>query len=130
MSNQNPSMLREHVVSVPNISNVVANAANNGLGTSPKEIQSLLEKFLADMSNLAHNNFGEEQFANEDTGYVPSPDTPIVHLVSISKPVSYAGASGASFVVLKNVKANFRPLESKNLCDGVDLNISKKVVEE
>ncbi|GKD35016.1 zinc knuckle CX2CX4HX4C containing protein [Tanacetum coccineum] len=57
------------------------------LGTFPEAIQSLLEKFLADMSNLADNSLGEEQFANEITGY-PSPDTLIVRSVSISKPVS------------------------------------------
>ncbi|GKD43083.1 hypothetical protein Tco_1267728 [Tanacetum coccineum] len=84
MSDLNLIILMEHMVSVPNTGNVVANAFNN-----------------------------DEQFANEDTGYVPSPDMPIVHSVSISRPVSYAGAVGASSPVTKNVKANLRPLESE-----------------
>ncbi|GJY10606.1 hypothetical protein Tco_0378791, partial [Tanacetum coccineum] len=63
LCDSNSNMIREQVVSVPNTGNIVANAANNGLGTSPKEIQSLLEKFLIDMSNLVHNSFGGEQFA-------------------------------------------------------------------
>ncbi|GJZ31362.1 zinc knuckle CX2CX4HX4C containing protein [Tanacetum coccineum] len=98
------------------------------LGASPKVIQSLLEKFSADMSNLADNSFGEEQLANEDTDSVPSPDMHIVQLVSISKPVSYAGAAGALSAIPK--KGNFRPLESENLYDGVDLTIQIKVVKE
>nr|GEW14660.1 hypothetical protein [Tanacetum cinerariifolium] len=39
-------------------------------------------------------------------------------------------SAGASYVVPKKVKANFRPLESKNLCDGVDLTIPIKVIEK
>ncbi|GKE94263.1 hypothetical protein Tco_1579118 [Tanacetum coccineum] len=77
-------MIREQVVSVPNTSNVVANAANNGLGTSPEEIQSLLEKFLTDMSNLAHNSFGGEQFA---------PSKPKANFCSISSENLYDGVN-------------------------------------
>ncbi|GJS55231.1 hypothetical protein Tco_0628593 [Tanacetum coccineum] len=44
MSDLNLIILMEHMVSVPNTGNVVANAFNNGLGTSPKKIQSSLEK--------------------------------------------------------------------------------------
>ncbi|GKD56775.1 zinc knuckle CX2CX4HX4C containing protein, partial [Tanacetum coccineum] len=98
------------------------------LGASLEVIQSLLEKFSADMSNLADNSFGEEQLANEDTDFVPSSDMPIVQPVSISKPVLYAGAAGASSAIPK--KGNFCPLESKNLYDGVDLTIQIKVVKE
>ncbi|GJY10607.1 putative reverse transcriptase domain-containing protein [Tanacetum coccineum] len=94
LCDSNPSMIRKQVVSVRNTGNVVANAANNGLGTSPEEIQSLLEKFSTDMSNLAHNSFGGEQFAP-------------------SKP-----------------KANFCSISSKNLCDGVNFSIPRKVVEK
>ncbi|GKB04391.1 hypothetical protein Tco_0832534 [Tanacetum coccineum] len=55
MSDLNLIMLMEHMVSVSNTGNVVANAFNNGLGTSSEKIQSSLEKFSTDMSNLAKN---------------------------------------------------------------------------
>nr|GFD10955.1 hypothetical protein [Tanacetum cinerariifolium] len=61
--------------SIPNVNNGLFNSLKKYL---PKAIQSFLEKFLADMSNLADNTFREEQLANKDTSYVPSLDTPIV----------------------------------------------------
>ncbi|GJX76575.1 zinc knuckle CX2CX4HX4C containing protein [Tanacetum coccineum] len=94
------------------------------LGISLEPIQSLLEKFSADMSNSADNSFGKDQ--PDDIGYVPNPDMPIIQSVFILKPILNAGAAGASFVVPKKGRANFRPLESENVCDGVDLTISIK----
>nr|GEU58809.1 RNA-directed DNA polymerase, eukaryota [Tanacetum cinerariifolium] len=46
-----------------------------------------------------------------------------------SKPTSYAGVAGASLSEPLKGKANFRPLVSNNLCDGVDLIIPNKVVD-
>nr|GEW40977.1 hypothetical protein [Tanacetum cinerariifolium] len=57
------------------------------LGDSLVPIKCLLEKFLADMLNLAD--------ANADIDFVPNPGTPIVQSVSIPKPVSYARAARA-----------------------------------
>ncbi|GJX43286.1 hypothetical protein Tco_0259962 [Tanacetum coccineum] len=57
-------------------------------------------------------------------------DSPIVQSVFInSKPGSYAGAVGASSSETKKGKANFCPLQSENLCDGVELTIPLKFVE-
>ncbi|GKD95042.1 hypothetical protein Tco_1374879 [Tanacetum coccineum] len=82
------------------------------------------------MSNLADNSFGKEQPVNVDIGSVHNPDMPIVQSVFIPKPVSYAGAAGALSIVSNKGRANFCPLEYKNVCDGVDLTILIKVVEE
>ncbi|GJY11907.1 zinc knuckle CX2CX4HX4C containing protein [Tanacetum coccineum] len=87
----------------PNTNSASDRNISTPLGTSPEPIQSLLEKFSADMSNLADISFRKEQIANEDIGYVPSPDIPIVQSVSIPKLVSYAGVAGASFDVPKRV---------------------------
>ncbi|GJS49456.1 hypothetical protein Tco_0599577 [Tanacetum coccineum] len=94
-------------------------------------IMALCGKFLAATSDnvyspKADNSFGKEQPA--DIGSIPSPDTTIIQSVSIPKPVSYAGAVGATSVP-KMGKANFRPFEYENLCDGVDLTIPIKFVE-
>nr|GEX96425.1 hypothetical protein [Tanacetum cinerariifolium] len=62
-------------------------------------------------------------------GSVPHPDMPIIQSAFISKPVSYTRAACASSAVPKKGKANFRPLEYENVCDGVDLTIPIKVVE-
>ncbi|GJX28131.1 hypothetical protein Tco_0236210 [Tanacetum coccineum] len=66
--------------------------------------------------------FGEFLAAISDNVYSPK--------VCILKPVSYAGAAGASSAVQKKGRANFRPLESENVCDGVNLTIPIKIVEE
>nr|GEW49543.1 zinc knuckle CX2CX4HX4C [Tanacetum cinerariifolium] len=59
-----------------------------------------------------------------------SQDTPIVQAANINaKPVSYAGAAGASSSKPLKSKANFRHLESENVCDGVALSIPLKVVQ-
>ncbi|GKC58430.1 hypothetical protein Tco_1086028 [Tanacetum coccineum] len=76
------------------------------------------------MSNLA------EQPANVDIGSAPNLVMSIVQSVFIPMPVSNARAAGASFAVLKKGKAKVCPLEYENLCDGVDLTIPIKVVEE
>ncbi|GJY68060.1 zinc knuckle CX2CX4HX4C containing protein, partial [Tanacetum coccineum] len=91
----------------------------------PQVIMSARLKFSADMSNLAD--------ANVDIGFVPNSDTPTVQSVSIPKPVSYAreaGASGALSAIPKKVRVNFHQLEYENVCDGVDLTIPRKVVNE
>ncbi|GKD70676.1 hypothetical protein Tco_1324766, partial [Tanacetum coccineum] len=65
-----------------------------------------------------------------DDDPIPNSDSPIVQSVFINfKPGSYAGAAGASSSKTKKGKANFCPLESANLCDGVELTIPLKVVE-
>ncbi|GJQ90655.1 zinc knuckle CX2CX4HX4C containing protein [Tanacetum coccineum] len=92
------------------------------LGTSPKLIKSLLEKFSGDMSNLSDDSFGMEQPANVDISSVPNPNMPIVQSVSIQKLVSYVGTTGALSTIPKKGRANFRPLESekmKGLEDGL-----------
>nr|GEW83231.1 hypothetical protein [Tanacetum cinerariifolium] len=111
--------------SIPNVNNGSFNSFKEYL---PKAIQSLLEKFSADMSNLGDKSFRDEQLANEDADPDPSLDTPIVQSVSTSKLVSYARELGASSAISK--KGKFLPLESENLFDGVDFTILIKVVEE
>ncbi|GKB03937.1 hypothetical protein Tco_0832080 [Tanacetum coccineum] len=60
----------------------------------------------------------------------PSVDSPIIRSVLIqSNPNSYARATGASTFEPSKGKENFCPLYSKNLCNGVDFTIPKKVVE-
>ncbi|GJS45332.1 hypothetical protein Tco_0595453 [Tanacetum coccineum] len=74
------------------------------LETSAKTNQKFVGEFLADMSNLADNSFGRRSL-----------------LMWIS----------VMFLIL--IFPSFRqilPLESDNVCDGVDLTIPKKVVEE
>ncbi|GJX17435.1 hypothetical protein Tco_0218267 [Tanacetum coccineum] len=66
--------------------------------------------------------FGEFLAATSDNVYSPK--------VFILKPVSYAGAASASSAVQKKGRANFRPLEYENVCDGVNLTIPIKIVEE
>ncbi|GJU81215.1 hypothetical protein Tco_1283580 [Tanacetum coccineum] len=90
----------------------------------------LLEKFSANMSNLADNSFGKEKPANVKIDSVHKPDIPIVQSVFIPKSVSYVRAAGALSIVSKKGRANFCPLEYENVCDGVDLTILIKVVEE
>ncbi|GJU66523.1 hypothetical protein Tco_1252782 [Tanacetum coccineum] len=65
-----------------------------------------------------------------DDDSFPNSDLPIVQLIFINpKPSLYVGAAGASPSDTKKGKANFHPLESENLCEGVELTIPLKVVE-
>nr|GEU40259.1 hypothetical protein [Tanacetum cinerariifolium] len=66
--------------------------------------------------------------SNDDTMHVDDPL--IVQSVIIQdKPRSYVGVAGGSKMKPSKSKANFRSLSSKNLCEGANFSIPRKVVE-
>ncbi|GKE35979.1 zinc knuckle CX2CX4HX4C containing protein, partial [Tanacetum coccineum] len=68
--------------------------------------------------------------ADDNMSSKVSPNDPIVQSVDIhEKPSSYVGAAGGSKPELSKSKANFRSLFSKNLCEGANVSIQRKVVE-
>ncbi|GKF06014.1 hypothetical protein Tco_0036682, partial [Tanacetum coccineum] len=102
-------------------------------------IMALLEKFLATRNNNTPGVENETVNLNVENGphdtttvdnLVSTSNSPIVQSVFIKpKPVSYARVVGASSSVNTKGKSNFRQLESKNVCDGMELSIPLKVVE-
>nr|GEX31292.1 hypothetical protein [Tanacetum cinerariifolium] len=82
---------------------VISGLNHVDLNTFPEAIKCLLEKFSAGMTILN---------------------------TAKTKSVSYAGAAGgARSFVPKKSKANFYALESKNLCEGVQLTIPIQIVQ-
>ncbi|GKC52960.1 zinc knuckle CX2CX4HX4C containing protein, partial [Tanacetum coccineum] len=58
-------------------------------------------------------------------------DAPITQSVDInSTPNSYAGAAGTNKVIQPKEQANFRPMVSEKVFDGVNISIPRKVLEK
>ncbi|GJV94925.1 ribonuclease H-like domain-containing protein [Tanacetum coccineum] len=69
--------------------------------------------------------------ADDNMPGMVSPSDPIVQSVNINtKSTSYAGAAGASAKDQPKVNSNFRPLVADPVFDGVNISISRKVVEK
>ncbi|GKE11870.1 hypothetical protein Tco_1415421 [Tanacetum coccineum] len=89
---------------------------------------SLCENFLAARSDQTSSFDGINPCGGDNA--IPTHESPIVNFVSINaKSNSYARAAGASSSESKKVKAKFCSLVSKNVCDGVELTIPRKVLE-
>ncbi|GJZ73589.1 zinc knuckle CX2CX4HX4C containing protein [Tanacetum coccineum] len=83
-------------------------------------IEAEWKKLLADVTSTTNVPINE--------GIGLKEDTPIIKLVSFTKPISYVGASGASSSKPSTGKANFRHLVSDNVFDGFQLSILMNVV--
>nr|GEX84641.1 zinc knuckle CX2CX4HX4C [Tanacetum cinerariifolium] len=108
---------------VPSIDGIYELRVNGAGNDNVNSIANINSKFTSKMETLA--GYGT------NLPDMVSPSDPIVQSVDINtKLTSYVRAAGASAKDQPKVNSNFRPLVAHPVFDGVNISISRKVVEK